>query len=221
MTGQTSARISGQRKWSKRVLWAGAALIVFPFAWWGVVQWWYGSQLHTAATAPPQRVAIVFGARVYANGRLSAMLRDRVETAVQLYHAGIVQKILVSGDNSSLEYNEPQEMMAYAIARGVPAADIQPDYGGRRTYDTCYRARAIFQVESALLVTQAFHLPRALFTCRVLGMPAEGVIADQRNYSDRSLRWSTTREIPATLVALWDVVWQRPAAVLGAPIPIE
>ena len=194
---------------------------MFPFAWWGGVQWWYGSQLHTVDTAPPQRVAIVFGARVYGNGRLSAMLRDRVEAAVLLYHAGIVQKILVSGDNSQLEYNEPQEMMAYAITRGVPAADIQPDYGGRRTYDTCYRARNVFQVESALLVTQEFHLPRALFTCRVLGMPAEGVIADQRDYSDRSLRWSTTREIPATLVALWDVVWQRPAAVLGEPIPIE
>lgn len=207
--------------WRRRIFWLGAAAVVFPFVWWASVQNWYGRQLYPATAAPTQRVAIVFGARVYGNGRLSAMLRDRVETAVVLYHAGIVQKILVSGDNSTLSYNEPQEMMAYAIARGVPAADIQPDYGGRRTYDTCYRARAIFQVQSALLVTQAFHLPRALFTCRRLGVQAEGVIADRRDYSEISLRWSTSREIPATLLALWDVVWRRPAAVLGDPIPID
>ena len=92
-------------------------------------------------------MALVLGARVYANGRLSGMLRDRVETAVALYKAGKVQKLLMSGDNSSLEYNEPDAMMAHAVAMGVPPEDIQPDYAGRRTYDSCYRASAIFQVE--------------------------------------------------------------------------
>lgn len=91
------------------------------------------------------------------------MFRDRVDTAIDLYKAGKVQKLLVSGDNRFANYNEPGAMMAYAIAHGVTPADIQPDYGGHRTYDTCYRAQAIFQVQEAILVTQAFHLPRALY----------------------------------------------------------
>ena len=102
----------------------------------------------------------------------------------------------------------------------MPAADIQPDYAGRRTYDTCYRARSIFQLESAVLVTQDFHLPRALFTCRSLGVQAVGVTADLRPYTRRSLGWSTLREIPATIVALLDVIRRQPAPVLGEPIPL-
>ncbi|MCA9872424.1 MAG: YdcF family protein, partial [Anaerolineales bacterium] len=162
---------------------------------------------------------IVFGAAVYGNGRLSPVLRDRVETAVQLYKTGRVDKILMSGDNQTLEYDEPSAMVAYAVAQGVPAADVQPDYGGRRTYDTCYRARDIFQVESAVLVTQAFHLPRALFTCRQLGITAVGVAADLRTY--RAAGWYETRETAATLVALWDVVRHSPPPVLGEPLPLQ
>jgi SanA protein len=112
-------------------------------------------------------------------------------------------------------------MMAYAQRRGVPAAAMQPDYAGRRTYDTCYRAGAVFQIQSAVLVTQGFHLPRALFTCRTLGLNATGVPADLQPYTRRSLAWSTLREMPATVQALWDVVTRRPAAVLGEPIPIS
>jgi SanA protein len=148
------------------------------------------------------------------------MLRDRVETAVQLYETGKVQKLLLSGDNSSLAYNEPGAMMAYAIERGVPAEDIQPDYAGLRTYDTCYRAHAIFGLESALLVTQDFHLPRALFTCTALGIDVVGVAADRRVYHPRSVAWSEIREVPATLVALVDVLRRRPPTFLGEPIPL-
>ena len=93
-----------------------------------------------STSAPNEQAAIVYGARVYPSGRLSGMLRDRVDAAVALYMAGKVDKLLVSGDNSTAEYDEPGAMMAYAIAQGVSAEDIQPDYGGRRTYDTCYRA---------------------------------------------------------------------------------
>jgi SanA protein len=149
------------------------------------------------------------------------MLQDRVETAVQLYQAGKVQKLLLSGDNSFLDYNEPGRMMEYALSRGVPAEDIQLDYAGRRTYDTCYRARAIFQLQSAVLVTQEFHLPRALFICRNLGVDAVGVSADARTYHPHSMAWSRMREVPATIIAFLDVISQRPAAVLGDPIPIN
>jgi SanA protein len=112
-------------------------------------------------------------------------------------------------------------MMDYAISRGVPAEDVQPDYAGRRTYDTCYRAKAVFQLDSAVLVTQAFHLPRALFTCRNLGVEAVGVSADLREYHPVSIRWSNTREFLATIVALVDVARQKPAPVLGEPIPLS
>jgi SanA protein len=199
----------------------GATFLIFLALW----PWWvdraYRRFVHTPADAPPEQVAIVFGARVYPDGRLSAMLRDRVETAVQLYHAGKVQKLLMSGDNRFDDYDEPGAMMAYAQRRGVPAAAMQPDYAGRRTYDTCYRAGAVFQIQSAVLVTQGFHLPRALFTCRTLGLNATGVPADLQPYTRRSLAWSTLREMPATVQALWDVVTRRPAAVLGEPIPIS
>jgi SanA protein len=203
------------------VLLACTAGIAFPFVWQGWVQAQYNPVIYSAAEVPPDRVALVLGARVYGNGRLSGMLRDRVETAVALYKAGKVQKLLMSGDNSSLEYNEPDAMAAHAIAMGVPAEDIQPDYAGRRTYDSCYRARAVFQVESLVVVTQAFHLPRALFLCNQMGIKAVGVAADQSTYDPRSLAWSETREVPATFFALLDVVRRAPPAVLGDPIPIS
>lgn len=198
-----------------------ALLIAFPFFWWQLLPWWYQADMQQPESVAPRPVAIVFGARVYPSGRLSSMLRDRVETAVRLYERGQVQKIIMSGDNQTAGYNEPEAMMAYALARGVPPEALQPDYGGRRTYDTCYRARHIFQVESAVLVTQAFHLPRALFTCNQLGVEATGAIADRRTYSRRSMNWSTMREIPATLIALHDVILARPAPVLGDPIPLQ
>ena len=127
----------------------------------------------------------------------------------------------MTGDNSQADYNEPDAMKAYAVAQGVPAADIQPDYGGRRTYDSCYRAKAIFQVESAIIVTQGFHLARALFLCNELGVPAVGVVADRRPYDPRSVAWSETRELPAALFAVIDVLRKAPPPVLGEPIPIE
>jgi SanA protein len=176
------------------------ALLVAPLAWRRVVRAYYAQHIYAPASVPQKPVAIVFGAAVYGNGRLSTVLRDRMETAIILYQEGKVGKILVSGDNRFEEYNEPAAMTEYALQRGVPARDIQPDFGGQRTYDTCYRARNIFAVESALLVTQEFHLPRAIFTCRRLGLDAVGVSADLRPY--RGARWYELRETAATLNAL-------------------
>jgi SanA protein len=103
----------------------------------------------------------------------------------------------------------------------VAPAALQPDYGGRRTYDSCYRAKAIFQVEQLLVVTQAFHLPRALFLCSSLGIEASGVVADRRLYHPRSIAWSETREIPAMAAALFDILRRVPPPVMGDPIPLE
>jgi SanA protein len=153
-------------------------------------------------------VAIVFGAAVYGNGRLSAVLRDRVETAIALYQSGQVGRLIMSGGPDSGSYDEPEAMKAYAVDRGVDPADITTDHGGLRTYDTCYRARYIFDVRDAVLVTQAFHLPRALLTCDGLGVRAVGAVADQQPY--RGARWYEMRETAATLVAAWDVFRRQP-----------
>jgi SanA protein len=209
-----------KRRGRRALFWGMALLLVgsLPFFWRTAVKVYYQRHIYSSETAPPQRVAVVFGAAVYGSGRLSPILRDRVETAVQLYENGRVQKIIMSGDNQTLQYDEPSAMVAYAVARGVPPEDVQPDYGGRRTYDTCYRARDIFLVEEVVLVTQRFHLPRALFTCRGLGLPGVGVAADFRVY--RGAYWYELRETAATLVALWDVVRQTPPPVLGDPLPL-
>jgi len=141
------------------------------------------------------------------------MLRDRMDTAIQLYREGLVRKLLVSGDNRFADYDEPSRMYDYAVAQGLPPEDVVRDYAGRRTYDTCYRAPAIFGVTRAILVTQRFHLPRAIFTCRNLGVDAVGFSADRRIY------WSNPyyrlRDAIATLRAWWDVKVARPTPVLG------
>ena len=174
----------------------------------------------TVDQAPNAPVAIVFGAGLNRDGRPSPVLRDRVSTAVELYFAGKVQKLLMSGDNSYLDYNEPGAMQSYALELGVPEKDIILDYAGRRTYDTCYRALHIFGVTDALVVTQAYHLPRVLLTCQGLGLNASGVVADQQEYHPIAMQRWRIREVPATLVALWDVYITRPLPVLGKPEPI-
>src|SRR5919109_3159473 len=140
------------------------------------------NRIYQKDDAPRERLAIVFGAGLRRDGTPTPILRDRVETAASLYISGKVEKLLMSGDNSFLYYNEPEAMRQYAISLGVPDHAIAMDYAGRRTYDTCYRAKAIFGMESALLVTQKFHLPRALFLCNALGLDAYGVEANNRNY---------------------------------------
>ncbi len=174
----------------------------------------------SVADVSPGQVAIVFGAGLRRDGTPTAVLRDRVETAVQLYFAGKVEKLLMSGDNRFVDYNEPESMRQYALSLGVPDGAIVLDYAGRRTYDTCYRAKAIFGVESAILVTQDFHLPRALFTCNALGIRATGVGANNFYYLKRSRLYWNTRELFATVSAFWDVYFMRPLPVLGEPEPI-
>lgn len=174
----------------------------------------------TAQAAPASRVAIVFGAGLQRDGTPSPVLQDRVKTAADLFFAGKVEKILMSGDNRFINYNEPGAMQAFAVDLGIPLEAIVLDYAGRRTYDTCFRAREIFGVHEALLVTQRYHLPRAIFTCNRLGVHAIGVIADQRDYLRRSEGYWNLREIPATLVALWEVWISKPLPVLGKFEPI-
>jgi SanA protein len=175
---------------------------------------------YTVEAAPAKPVAIVFGAGLNRDGTPTPVLKDRIDTAARLYFVGKVQKILMSGDNRYLNYNEPGAMREYAISLGIPKDAIVLDYAGRRTYDTCYRALTIFSVHEALVVTQSFHLPRALYTCNALGIEAVGVAADLREYRISSLAYWNLRELPATLTALVDVHLARPLPVLGKAEPI-
>ncbi|MDO9085997.1 MAG: ElyC/SanA/YdcF family protein [Anaerolineaceae bacterium] len=209
------------RELLKTIIWGGLLLTVFPILVWLLFRVVYSERIVSADDAHDEYpVAIVFGAGLHWDGSPTPVLRDRVKAAVELYNQGKVQKLLLSGDNSYIEYNEPGAMQDYAIELGVPIEDIVLDYAGRRTYDTCYRAKSIFKVEKALLVTQKFHLPRALFLCDQLGISSQGVNADLREYSQYSLRYWNIREIFATISAVWDVWIQRPVPVLGDELPI-
>ena len=178
------------------------------------------NKIYQKENAPSERVVLVFGAGLRRDGTPTPILRDRVETAADLYFSGKVEKILMSGDNRFLEYNEPESMRQYALSLGVPDEVIVLDYAGRRTYDTCYRAKAIFGVENTLLVTQKFHLPRALFICNALGIKAVGVEATNRRYWRGSLFIWNFREQLATVGAFLDVYISNPTPVLGDPEPI-
>lgn len=180
----------------------------------------YAGEIRSVDGAASARVAIVFGAGLRRDGQASPVLYDRVATAAELYRRGKVRKLLLSGDNRFDNYNEPEAMRQVALDLGVPAADLVLDYAGQRTYDTCYRARHIFGVSEAVLVTQAFHLPRALFLCDGLGLRVHGVAADQRTYLKRSLMLWHLREIFATAAAWWDLQVARPIPILGEPLPI-
>lgn len=177
-------------------------------------------RLFTAAEVPPRDVALVFGAGVFPDGALSAPLADRVRVAVDLYQAAKVRKLLMSGDNSRQNYDESTAMKQYAITLGVRPDDVVLDYAGFHTYDSCYRARAVFDVHSAVLVTQRFHLARALFTCAALGVDAVGVPADQQRY--RRALWYHVREELARARAFVQVKLTHPKPrFLGPKIPIQ
>jgi SanA protein len=181
----------------------------------------YGrGRIYTASEVPSHQIAIVFGAGLWRNGSPTPVLADRVTEAAELYFSGKVEKLLMSGDNRFVEYNEPEAMRQLALSLGVPNEAIILDYAGRRSYDTCYRAKFIFKVDQAILVTQAFHMPRVIYICNHLGVESAGVTSDRRVYRKSTMLYWSVRELPATLAALWDVHIGHPVPVLGDPLPI-
>jgi SanA protein len=168
---------------------------------------------------PRPRVAVVFGASVYSNGDLSPMLEDRVKMAIALYRAQKIDRILVSGDNRTPSYNEPKAMQDYLLSHAVAPRDVFVDYAGRSTYETCHRARDIFGLRQAVLITQKFHLPRALYLAHSFGIDAYGVAADQQPYG--SLAYQRAREVGAEIKACFNVHVSPPQTILGNKMPIE
>jgi SanA protein len=200
-----------------------AAAVIFMAACWRVKTRWADRRYGNVAAVPVEaqpRVAIVFGAGVWSSGEPSPVLYDRIATAVDLYHAGRVNKLLLSGDNRFANYDEPGVMRKTALKLGVPDADLVPDYAGRRSYDTCYRAHEIFGVQRAVVVTQAFHLDRTMYLCNGLGIDTIGVAADRQDYGGAQNNWIVREQI-ARAWAWGNINLGASTPILGEKEPIE
>jgi len=169
-----------------------------------------GESTSEVAEVPHAQVAIVPGALVNPNGTMSGMLADRVEQASRLWHAGKVEKILVSGDHQSWAYDEPGTMRKALVRDGVPPRDVFEDHAGFDTWATMARARGIFGVQSAVVVTQGLHMPRALFLAEEAGIDATGLVSDLRPYGFQGEK-SGVREVLSRVKAVADVALDTPA----------
>jgi len=170
--------------------------------------------------AASAQVAIVLGARVYQSGLPSPMLTDRLETGIALYKLGKVDKLLLSGDHGQTDYDEVNVMLDYVLARGVPDEDVFTDHAGFSTYETMYRARDVFKVKTAVVVTQEFHLARAVYTARALGLEATGMAADIQPYANE--RRFAMRDWLARVKAMIQLHITHPEPrYLGPAIPIN
>ncbi|MBB5808079.1 vancomycin permeability regulator SanA [Saccharothrix ecbatanensis] len=194
----------------KRVLIALGLLAVLAATPWVWVQTSSAAYRHTAADVPDAPVGLVLGAGLTSAGTPTAFLAGRLDVAADLYRRGKVEVLLVSGDNSRTGYDEPSAMRTYLIDKGVPEELVVADYAGLDTWDSCTRAKRIFGVERATVVTQEFHLPRAVALCRSAGIEAFGV------GHDTSRQWATTtayghfRETAAAAKAMWDGLVAKP-----------
>jgi SanA protein len=177
-----------------------------------------GESTSAVADVPRAEVAIVPGALVQPNGRMSGMLGDRVRQAARLWHAGKVEKILVSGDHGNWKYDEPDTMRKALVRRGVPPRDVFEDHAGFDTWQTMVRARSIFGVRHAVVVTQGFHMPRALFLAEQAGIDATGLTSDLHPYGFQGKK-SDVREVLSRVKAIYDTTFDTPA-MAGPQIPI-
>lgn len=169
-----------------------------------IVQSAKGRVFRTVEAIPHRQVALVLGSKVMADGQPSLSLRFRVEAAVDLYDAGRVDHLLMSGDNSRVSYDEPTVMRRVAMELGVPARDITLDYAGLDTWDSCARAKLIFGVTDPVVVTQSFHLDRAIFLCRQAGLDAIGYPTPDNRLGPSIVQKLRMREWVAAPKAVWE-----------------
>ncbi|MDR0514967.1 MAG: YdcF family protein [Coriobacteriaceae bacterium] len=162
---------------------------------------------------------LVLGASVLPDGTPSGILQDRLDVAIRLYEAGAAPKMIMSGDNGTASYNEVQAMKAYAVAQGVPSEDIFCDHAGFSTYESMYRAANLFGVERMVVVTQSYHLYRALYAANGLGIDAVGVPSDVRSYQQQL--WFDLREVFARSKDFFQTLLKLPSAMGGAAISLD
>ncbi|CAI9411361.1 SanA/YdcF family protein [Aestuariimicrobium sp. T2.26MG-19.2B] len=179
----------------------------------------WGHQAGSTNAAPHRDVLLVLGAGVLPDGQPGAYLKARLDLAADLYASGKASVILVSGDNREANYNEPLAMQRYLVRHGVPAGRIVRDPAGFDTYDSCVRAKRIYGVSRLTLVTQGYHLPRAVATCRMVGVDTFGVgDHSAKAASPGQWRYGVVRELPAAWKTMYDVVSRR-TPTLGQPDP--
>ncbi|PRY00556.1 SanA/YdcF family protein [Allonocardiopsis opalescens] len=208
-----------RNRWRWAVAGGLAALLVLglaPTAW----VWAATSGLrYQVADAPDRPVAIVLGAGVRPDGVPTRVLRARLDRALELYEAGSVRAILVTGDNSRENYNETDAMRAYLLARGVPEQLVVGDYAGFSTWDSCVRAREVFGVTAAAVVTQDFHVPRAVALCRAAGIDAVGVADPYRTPTGIGVVTAHLREVAANVPAAFSAAFRPDPRFLGPREP--
>ena len=162
---------------------------------------------------------LILGAGVWDDNQPSHMLSDRLDEGIALYKAGVAPKILMSGDHGRVDYDEVNVMKDYAVERGVPAEDIFMDHAGFSTYESMYRADYIFQVEKMIVVTQKYHMYRALYICDKMGIEAYGVNSDPREYAGQAAR--DVRECVARIKDVFTCMYKPEPTYLGDVIPID
>lgn len=161
---------------------------------------------------------IVLGAGVWDSGRPSQMLADRLNQGIELYKAGASDRLLMSGDHGRVEYDEVNVMKAYAMDRGVPSGHIFMDHAGFSTYESMYRARDIFEAKKVIIITQRYHMYRALYIARALGLDAYGVTSDPWKYNGQKAR--ELREFAARIKDFCYVIMKPKPTYLGDTIPV-
>ena len=161
---------------------------------------------------------LVLGCKVHDSGNPSAMLEDRLRRSVELFDAGAAPKLLMSGDHGTVPYNEVQTMKQYAIDCGIASSDVFMDHAGFSTYESLYRAKEIFGAEKIIIVTQEYHLYRALYIAEALGIEAYGVHSDYRNYAGQ--KGYDIREILARNKDFLSCIFLPEPTYLGNAIPI-
>lgn len=172
-----------------------------------------------AAAQADADAIVVLGASVLPDGTPSGILQDRLDDGIALYFAGAASKLIMSGDNSTVAYNEVQAMKNYAIAQGVPSADIFCDHAGFSTYESMYRAKHVFGAERIVVATQTYHLYRALYAAHGLGLEAVGVPSDYHTYAKQSQY--DLREVPARTKDFFKTLLKVPSTFVGDPIDLS
>ncbi|MFF5855253.1 vancomycin high temperature exclusion protein [Streptomyces sp. NPDC012751] len=203
---------TGQRRLVQAVM-AGCVLALTPVTWLYVST---ADRLRTVADVPRAEVAVVFGAGLW-HGEPSPYLAHRLDAAAELYRAGRIEVVLVTGDNSREDYDEPDAMRAYLTEHGVPDARIVGDYAGFDTWDSCVRARKIFGVDRAVLISQGFHIRRAVALCEAAGVDSYGVGVDAVH--DVTWYYGGAREVFAAGKAALDAVFRPDPRFLGPREP--
>jgi vancomycin permeability regulator SanA len=217
-----AGRVSGMvgiRTWCQRAVVAGALCTAAAVLVMATGDLWVRAEARDhvfgIADVPAAPVALVLGAEVYPDGNPSPFLAARLEIARQLLVTGKVQAILVSGDHMDWSYNEPGAMFRWLVEHGVPNRLVVLDHAGFDTYDSCARAKEVFGVGAAIVVTQSYHIDRAVALCRHLGVDASGVADDSVRIYTEPWRNSVIRERGAVVKALTDVVSGRDPVLLG------